>query len=90
MPPPEEKRKLEEVGTRHSHYHELMETFEEGIIAISQIRPQYVSKNDEMLKVHLTSARDLIQKQIDMLSDFEAGKWRLRDIINDIPKIKEG
>ncbi len=65
------KKGLEEVGTRYSHYMELKEVFMTGIEVIKGMNPNYLGDSDNATLVKLQGAVEVINKQLEFLSDYE-------------------
>ena len=76
---------LEDVGTRYQHLMDIREIWQNGIEAVSRIRPAYRSKADLDLQASLVVAVTLIDKQVDLLSKFDTKKYDLMREINAIP-----
>lgn len=75
---------LSETLTRYEAYQELRELWQNGIVAIERIQPQYVSKADSITLRSLVAAVELIDKRLLELSGFDMKKFDLRRTIDGI------
>lgn len=81
----EPTRSLEDVMTRYAALQELREIWQLGLLGYEKIKPQYVSKADTIAMDGLRAALDLIDRQIDLMSNFDSKKFQLQRIVNDLP-----
>jgi hypothetical protein len=75
-------KSLEDVGRRYEHLTDLRDVWEEGLYTLSKIRPQYVSKADEILKESLTTAVSLLNKQIDSMAEIDRKFCEIRRLVD--------
>jgi len=78
-------KSLTDVLTRYQALQDLREVWQNGLLTLSKMLPQYRSKADEVLEKSLTTALELVDKQIDLLSDFGNRKFQLMRVIDAIP-----
>jgi hypothetical protein len=85
-------KSLQDVGTRYRHLTDLRDLWAEGIDALSSIKPAYKTESDTNLLKSLTTAVAMLDKQIEVLSDYNtgAGFYMGRDIDKAISDVKSG
>jgi hypothetical protein len=84
----ETKKTLEDLGTRFQHLMDLREVWQNGIEAISRIKESYLSKGDVELRASLLVSVAMIDKQVDVMSDYDNNKYNLRREIDAIPRLQ--
>jgi len=80
--------KLDETDTRYWHWAELRDIFLEGVQAVNNMSPSFVSDKDRLRQTNLQIAADLIAKQIEIFGDHEHVKWDTERQVRAIPKPK--
>ena len=79
---PPTPKTLDDVGRRYEHLMDLRDVWEGGLYTLSRIRPAYISKADEILKASLTTALNLLNKQIDSMSGIDHKLFEIRKRID--------
>lgn len=79
-----EKKDLMALGTRYEHYIELKELWAEGIEALAHLNKHLVTKGDTIKKDMLVAAVALVDKQLDLLSNHDLKKFRLKSEVDAI------
>lgn len=74
---------LDDVGTRYKLYTELLDLWELGI-SILEDRFEFLGERDKEKLTILKHARDLLQKQVDIMSNVEISLYPLRRVIEEI------
>lgn len=74
----ESERSLLDAGTRYQHLTELRAVWQDGLIALGRIAPEYFSNADDILKRSLTTAIELLDKQVDIMSGYNTQVWDTR------------
>lgn len=80
-----EPKQLSDIITRYQALTDLRETWALGVGACNRVQPQYRGKADEVLLKSLTTALELLDRHIDLLSGFDMKKFTLMRTLNDLP-----
>ena len=75
---------LHEQGTRFEHYRELLDFWEDGLIALSRINPKYTGQSEETRILQLNTATSLLRTRIDQLSNFDRKKFEVGKVVDEI------
>ncbi len=78
------KPSLTQIGTRYDHYMELKEVFMEGVDVLNRMNPNFVGDEDKKLKVKLQDSVDMINRRIDVLSDFKQKTEYYGDLAKEV------
>lgn len=80
--------KLTDVGTRYTHYRDLLELWECGLVVLKE--SCRLDADSKEKTAQLKAGVELLRKQIDIGSGFDSNMysdqmWSLRKLINSVP-----
>lgn len=83
---------LEDVGTRYQHLTDLRDLWADGIQTLSNIKPQWRSEADTILRKNLELALEMLDKQFEVLSRYNQGEefHMGREIEQAVKDVKAG
>ena len=81
---PPKPKELTDMGMRYTHLVDMREIWQNGLETINRIKPQYLSKADEVLRTSLESAISLVDKQLDLMSKIDIKKYELKKVIDGL------
>jgi hypothetical protein len=77
-------RDLNESGTRYEHYRELLDLWEDGLVALGSMNPKLMGRSEEMKKLMLDAGVALVKSELTRLSNFDKKKFDLMKVVDDI------